>query len=71
MGQGEESRCTLPMMPHHVLHILGTAQPEGASIAHMVSALARGLDPERYRIHAWFLVGEGPLVEHLGRLARR
>ncbi|MGD1104920.1 MAG: glycosyltransferase family 4 protein [Terriglobia bacterium] len=49
-------------MAHQILHILGTAQPEGSSIARMVGALARGLDPARYRIHAWFLEGEGPLV---------
>jgi len=50
------------MMPHRVLHLLGTAQPEGTGIARMVAALARSLDPARYRIHAWFLGGDGPLV---------
>jgi len=49
------------MMPRNVLHILGTAQPEGTSIARIVGALAHGLDPTRYRIHAWFLCGDGPL----------
>jgi len=52
-------------MPHEVLHILGTAQPEGAGIARIVAALACGLDPERYRITAWFLGGAGPLVDEL------
>jgi glycosyltransferase involved in cell wall biosynthesis len=49
-------------MPHNVLHILGTAQPQGMGIARIVSALARGLDPERYRIHACFLGEDGPLA---------
>jgi glycosyltransferase involved in cell wall biosynthesis len=49
-------------MTQNVLHILGTAQPEGTGMARIVGALARGLDPERYRIHAWFLEGAGPLV---------
>jgi glycosyltransferase involved in cell wall biosynthesis len=53
------------MIPHRVLHILGTAQPEGTGIARIVAALAGGLDPQRYRIHAWFLGGDGPLVDEL------
>ncbi len=52
-------------MPHRILHLLGTARPEGAGIARMVSGLARGLDPNRYRIHAWFLVDDGPLAREL------
>jgi hypothetical protein len=38
------------MMPHRVLHILGTAQPEGTGIARVVAALAlpcRELNPIR------------------------
>jgi glycosyltransferase involved in cell wall biosynthesis len=31
----------------------------------IVRALAQGLDPERYRIHALFLAGTGPLVDTL------
>jgi glycosyltransferase involved in cell wall biosynthesis len=58
-------------MAHEILHILGTAQPEGSSIARMVSALAHGLDPERYRLHAWFLAGEGPLVGLLNQAGAR
>ena len=54
-------------MAHEVLHILGSAQPEGSSIVRVVCALARGLDPSRYRIHAWFLAGNGPLVSVLER----
>ncbi len=52
-------------MAKQVLHILGTAQPEGAGVAHIVRVLAEGLDPGRYRIHAMFLAGAGPLVDLL------
>jgi len=52
-------------MPCQVLHILGTAQPEGTGIARIVSALASGLDPERYHVHVWFLGGDGPLAAEL------
>ncbi|MGD0222643.1 MAG: glycosyltransferase family 4 protein [Terriglobia bacterium] len=52
-------------MAHQVLHILGTAQPEGTGMARIVRALAEGLDPERYRIHTWFLEGAGPQVAML------
>lgn len=34
-------------------------------MARLVRALAQGLDPERYRIHACFLAGAGPLVDAL------
>jgi glycosyltransferase involved in cell wall biosynthesis len=56
-------------MPREILHILGTAQPEGTGMARMVGTLARGLDPQRFQLHAWFLAGDGPLVsmlEHAG-----
>jgi glycosyltransferase involved in cell wall biosynthesis len=49
-------------MAYQVLHILGTAEPEGTGMARIVRALAESLDPTRYRIHAWFLEGAGPLV---------
>jgi glycosyltransferase involved in cell wall biosynthesis len=52
-------------MAKQVLHILGTAQPEGAGVAHIVRILAEGLDPDCYRIHALFLGGAGPLVDRL------
>src|SRR5689334_16393827 len=52
-------------MPKNVLHILGPAQSEGTGIARIVGALARGLDPERYKVHAWFLRGDGPLTTEL------
>ena len=48
-----------------VLHILGSAQPEGAAFARIVGPLAAGLDPSRFRVHAWFLGGDGPLVKEL------
>jgi glycosyltransferase involved in cell wall biosynthesis len=54
-------------MAHQVLHILGTAQPESMGMARIVDALARGLDPARYRTHAWFLAGSGPLIDSLNR----
>lgn len=60
-------------MTKQVLHILGTAQPEGSGIARIVSALAAGLDPLKYQVHAWFLGANGPLVEELqaaGAVAR-
>jgi glycosyltransferase involved in cell wall biosynthesis len=51
--------------PCKVLHLLGTAQPEGASIAKIVCRLARGLESSRYQIHAWFLEEDGPWVDTL------
>lgn len=52
-------------MPTAVLHVLGTAQPEGTGIARIVAALAAGLDSSKYRVHAWFLGPPGPLVDEL------
>jgi glycosyltransferase involved in cell wall biosynthesis len=52
-------------MRHDVLHILGTARSEGASIARIVAMLAAKIDPDRYRLHAWFLDGDGPLADEL------
>ena len=52
-------------MAHQVLHILGTAQPEGSSMVRIVRTLAEGLDPARYRVHALFLQGPGHLVDTL------
>lgn len=52
-------------MPKAVLHLLGTAEPAGAGIARIVAALAAGLDPSKYHVHAWFLGASGPLVEEL------
>ena len=52
--------------PINILHILGTAQLEGSGIAKIVSELAMCLDP-KYRLHAWFLKSDGPLVTDLCR----
>src|ERR1035441_2006686 len=60
-------------MPAAILHLLGTAEPEGTGIARIVAALAAGLDPAKYHVHAWFLGPSGPLVEDLqaaGAIAR-
>lgn len=48
-----------------ILHVLGTAQWEGTSIARIVGMLAGELDPARFRIRAWFLGEDGPLVQEL------
>ena len=53
--------------PLNVLHVLGTAQPEGSGIARIVASLAKGLNPQKYRVHAWFLQGDGPLVSELNK----
>jgi glycosyltransferase involved in cell wall biosynthesis len=51
--------------PYPILHLLGSGQPGSRSFARIVQGLARGLDPERYRIHAWFLRDWGPVAEEL------
>ena len=52
-------------MQRSVVHILGTAQPEGTGIARIVASLARGLAARDYLIHAYFLGTDGPLVAEL------
>ncbi|MBI2815515.1 MAG: glycosyltransferase [Acidobacteria bacterium] len=52
-------------MPYDVLHTLGSAQSGFRSFARIVSALSMGLDPARYRVHAWFLGEDGPVVQEL------
>jgi glycosyltransferase involved in cell wall biosynthesis len=52
-------------MVRKVIHILGSAQPEGTGTCQIVRSLAQNLDPERYQIHALFLAGTGPLVGNL------
>ena len=49
------------MTARRVLHLLGTARPEASGIARVVGLLSKGLDPQRYETHAWFLDGDGPL----------
>lgn len=52
-------------MPISVLHLLGSAQPEGSGVARIVASLATGLEPSKYKVHAWFLGPPGPLIEDL------
>jgi glycosyltransferase involved in cell wall biosynthesis len=52
-------------MPAAILHLLGTAEPEGSGIARIVAGLAAKLDPAKYHVHACFLGPSGPLVEDL------
>ncbi|MBV8087739.1 MAG: glycosyltransferase family 4 protein [Chloroflexi bacterium] len=47
-----------------VLHLLGSAAPEGAGIARQVKLMASELADE-YTFEAWFLGGEGPLAAEL------
>jgi glycosyltransferase involved in cell wall biosynthesis len=54
--------------PIDILHVLGSAQPEGTGIAKIVETLAMNLDPARYRIHACFLGNEGPLADRLQKV---
>jgi glycosyltransferase involved in cell wall biosynthesis len=51
--------------PHSVVHLLGSASVRGTAQARIVAALARSLDPDRYRLTAWFLDDPGPLVQTL------
>jgi glycosyltransferase involved in cell wall biosynthesis len=53
------------LMTRSVVHILGTAQPEGTGIARIVAGLARGLKVKDYLLHAYFLGAHGPLVSEL------
>jgi glycosyltransferase involved in cell wall biosynthesis len=48
-----------------VLHVLGRASIWGTAQVNLVAALARSLDPGRYRLRTWFLDEPGPLVDHL------
>lgn len=50
--------------PIHVLHLLGTAEREGSGVAKIVAELAQNLNP-KYKLHAWFLKSDGPLVKEL------
>jgi glycosyltransferase involved in cell wall biosynthesis len=52
-------------MPHNILQLLGSAENENTAISSIVGLLAKGLDPARYRVHAWFLGTDGPLVSEL------
>lgn len=52
-------------MTHRILHLLGTGELEGTSIVRTVASLASCVDSKRYRMHAWFLGNDGPLVSGL------
>lgn len=54
-------------MSTRILHVLGTAQPAGTGAVRILASLAGALDRERYRLHAWFLLADGPLVRELQR----
>jgi glycosyltransferase involved in cell wall biosynthesis len=51
--------------PHTVVHVLGSGSVRGTAQVRIVAALARSLDPDRYRLRAWFLDEPGPLVQML------
>jgi glycosyltransferase involved in cell wall biosynthesis len=51
--------------PHTVVHVLSSASVRGTAHVRIVAALARALDPDRYRLRAWFLDDSGPLVQTL------
>jgi glycosyltransferase involved in cell wall biosynthesis len=53
------------MAPHNIVHILGTSEPEGSSIAKIVASLSQSLDPRRYKLFAWFCRDHGPLITML------
>ncbi|HEX7425327.1 MAG TPA: glycosyltransferase [Terriglobales bacterium] len=55
-----------PEEPIRVLHLLGTAQPEGASIAKSVGLLTKLLDAGRFESSVMFLGGDGPWRVVLG-----
>jgi glycosyltransferase involved in cell wall biosynthesis len=52
-------------MPARILHVLGTASLEGASIPGMVRTLAANVDPSEFRIDACFLGASGPWTGRL------
>jgi glycosyltransferase involved in cell wall biosynthesis len=52
------------MPPYQVLHLLSTSEVEGTGVARIVAALAERLGG-RYKFHAWFRHGHGPLAEML------
>lgn len=49
--------------PVHVLHILGTADRLATAHGRIIIPLAHGLDPKKFRLHAWFLAADGPLTD--------
>ncbi len=53
--------------PIEIVHVVGTAARTGTAHVRIVEALARGLAPDRYRLHCWFLGEDGPLAGDLAR----
>ena len=53
------------MPPYHILHLLETSLVDGIGVAKIVSALVDRLDPQEFKLHAWFRRGHGPLVAML------
>ena len=53
--------------PIEIVNIVGTAARTGTAQVRIVEALARGLDPGRYRVHCWFLGVHGPLADDLAQ----
>ena len=51
--------------PYTVLHVLGSGSIAGTAQGRIVAALAHSLDPDRFRLQAWFLQEAGPLVDVL------
>jgi hypothetical protein len=51
--------------PHFVLHMLGPASVAGTAQARIVATLACAVDPDRYRMRAWFLEETGPRLDVL------
>src|ERR1700690_1962131 len=57
-------------MPLRVMHVLGSAQPQGSGIARLVRDIASNIDTRRFAIEAVFLCSSGPLVEELRSAGR-
>lgn len=56
-----------PRAPIEIVHVVGTAARTGTAQVRIVEALARGLDPGRYRLHCWFPGVHGPLADDLAQ----
>lgn len=52
-------------MPASILHLLRSSQVEETGPARIVAALARGLNPAKYELHAWCFGSPGPLLQDL------
>ena len=57
-----------PRRPATIVHVLGTADVHGTAHARTVELLARHLDPDRFRLVAWFLGEAGPLLDALQKV---